>query len=283
MSKLKFAELGKIYRIVINDDATHRRLRVFRFSKIGFALTIITSAVVLILGMYAILALTPLRQTIPGYPDAHFRRDAVSNAIKIDSLESIITRWELYSESLSRVLSGEESIDREAIRRSSGTKYLSDKASLELARRDSMLRRKVEAEEQFGVSGSRDKDLPITGMHFFAPCSGVVSQPFDGNIHLGTDISCPEGSTIYSVLDGTAIFEGWNDQSGYTLHIQHKGEIVTSYKHLRRVLVRPGDAIKAGTPVGILGSSGELATGDFLHFELWHNGAAIDPTLYINF
>ena len=41
-------------------------------------------------------------------PNGSARRDAVRNAIKIDSLENVITRWELYTENLKRALSGEE-------------------------------------------------------------------------------------------------------------------------------------------------------------------------------
>ncbi len=41
-------------------------------------------------------------------PNAGARRDAVRNALVIDSLENVITRWELYTENLKRALSGEE-------------------------------------------------------------------------------------------------------------------------------------------------------------------------------
>ena len=66
-------------------------------------------------GLYALIALTPLRTTIPGYPDAHFRREAVENAIKIDSLESAITRWKLWSENLTRVLSGDKTLNLDSL------------------------------------------------------------------------------------------------------------------------------------------------------------------------
>ena len=44
-----------------------------------------------------------------------------------------------------------------------------------------------------------------------------------------------------------------------------------------------GDAVKAGTPVGVLASSNSLTKGDHLHFELWFEGSAIDPVQYIKF
>lgn len=107
--------LNKVYRLSIVEDETHRRVRSYRFTRLGFALTVVTTFVVIVGGLYALIALTPLRTTIPGYPDAHFRREAVANAIKIDSLESAITRWKLYSENLSRVLAGDTTINLDSL------------------------------------------------------------------------------------------------------------------------------------------------------------------------
>lgn len=107
--------LNKVYRISVVEDETHRMIRSYRFSRLGFILTVVTVFVVVLGGLYALIALTPLRTTIPGYPDAHFRRVAVENAIKIDSLESSLTRWKLYSENLSRVLAGDTSINIDSL------------------------------------------------------------------------------------------------------------------------------------------------------------------------
>lgn len=112
MGKKKF---NKAYRLTVTEDETHRQLRSYRVTRLGIILTAITSFVVIIGLLYALIAFTPLRTTIPGYPDPHFRREAVNNAIKIDSLEAAITRWKLYSENLSRVLSGDTTINLDSL------------------------------------------------------------------------------------------------------------------------------------------------------------------------
>jgi hypothetical protein len=103
------------FRLNIVKESTQETVRSFRFTRAGAILAGITTFVVILGGLYALIALTPLRTTIPGYPDAHFRREAVSNAIKIDSLESAITRWKLYSENLSRVLAGDTTINLDSL------------------------------------------------------------------------------------------------------------------------------------------------------------------------
>lgn len=105
----------KFYRVVVTEEGTERELRSFHYTRLGFIVAVITAFIVILGSLYALVALTPLRTTIPGYPDAHFRREAVNNAIKIDSLESAITRWKLYSENLSRVLSGNSTINLDSL------------------------------------------------------------------------------------------------------------------------------------------------------------------------
>ena len=46
---------------------------------------------------------------------------------------------------------------------------------------------------------------------------------------------------------------------------------------------KTGDKVSAGTPIAIVGGTGNTADGEHLHFELWHKGEAVDPTKYINF
>ena len=55
------------------------------------------------------------------------------------------------------------------------------------------------------------------------------------------------------------------------------------YKHNAELLKKTGDKVQAGEAIAIIGNSGELSTGPHLHFELWHNGTALNPEEYIDF
>ena len=82
------------FRLSLVDDMTHRKLWVVHFTKAGFLVRVISAIVVLFAIVYALLAYTPLRTSIPGYPSAHTKRAAIQNAIRIDSLENVISRGE---------------------------------------------------------------------------------------------------------------------------------------------------------------------------------------------
>lgn len=106
---------NKAYRLSVEEENTGRGIRTYRFTRLGLIIRIITAFVVVLGGLYCLISFTPLRTTIPGYPNAHFRKEAVKNAIKIDSLESAITRWKLYSENLSRVLAGDKTLNLDSL------------------------------------------------------------------------------------------------------------------------------------------------------------------------
>ena len=269
------------YRAALIDAFSHERLWSIVFTRPAFIIAAISGAVLLLLICFLLIAFTPLRTFIPGYPNAQARRTAVQNAIRIDSLETQILQWELYTENLKRVVAGEEPLllDSLILKQQAAGKDL-DPAFL--ARRDSLLRARVVEAEQFEVSGPR-RDLPIEALSFYTPLKGVVSQGFDRTLHPYVDVTAPTGTAVMAVLDGTVVFAGWEEADGYTLAIQHKGDILSVYKHNEKLLKKAGESVKAGTPVALVGSSSSLTKGDHLRFELWYAGEAVDPAAYISF
>lgn len=271
------------FRISIVDDMTHKQLWVVRFTRIGFFVFVISAVTVMMAASFSIIAFTPVRTFIPGYPDAHTKRAAINNAIRIDSLQNVIYTWMFYTENLKKVMEGEDPVAIDSIIRSTSASGAAGIAGKNLAGQDSVLRENVRKAEQFGLSQSADRNLPIEGMHFFTPLKGVISQGYDQILHPYVDITAPANSVVMSVLDGTVIGAGWSDDSGYTIQIQHSDDLVSVYKHNQKLLKKTGDKVSAGTPVALVGNTGALTTGDHLHFELWYKGEAVDPTKYINF
>ena len=265
----------RTYWLSLVDNETHDPLRAIRFNKVQLVYGIITAVLALLLVSYCLFAFTPLRTIIPGYPNAHSKREAVTNALKIDSLENALLRWNLYAEHLDRVLTGEQTANYDSLVRLGTARYLSDKSAEELARRDSLLREAVQKEDQFGVSNRAERDLPLEGMHFFTPLKGVVSTGYDRVLHPAVDLSAPTGSVVSAVLDGMVVFTGWDAEAGYVIILQHRGDLISIYSNNQKVLHTAGESVKAGTPVALV--------GDHLHFELWQNGQSVDPTRYISF
>ena len=271
------------FRLTLVDGKTHKHLWSAHFTKVGFIVAIISALVMLSAAVFCVVAYTPVRTFIPGYPDAHSKRAAIQNAIRIDSLENVIYRWELYSENLRRVVEGQEPLKIDSLINAAQASRTATADAADLLSKDSLLREVVREEEEFGISARNKRDLPIEGLHFFTPLKGVVSQGYDANIHPYIDITAPAGSVVKATLDGTVIFSGWSEEAGNTIQIQHESDIVSIYKHNEKLLKKVGEKVTAGAPIALVGNTGDISTGTHLHFELWHKGDTVDPTLYIKF
>lgn len=98
--------------------------------------------------------------------------------------------------------------------------------------------------------------------------------------HAGIDLAAPIGSAVYAPSGGVVRFAQWNGGYGLFVVLDHGGGLMTRYGHLSRVNVVPGQVVRAGDLLAYVGSSG-LSTGPHLHYEIWFNGAAIDPGRYL--
>lgn len=271
------------FRISVIDDMTHKQLWEKRFSRTLIFVITISTITVIMAASFSLIAFTPLRTLIPDYPDAHTKREAINNAIRIDSLQNIIYTWMFYTDNLKKVINGEDPVVIDSIIRNTPKNDVTAGSRKSLEKQDSTLREDVRKTEQFGLNTTAERHLPIEGMHFFPPLKGVVSQGYDQFLHPYIDITAPANSVVMAVLDGTVISAGWSDDSGYTIQIQHSDDIISIYKHNQKLLKNTGDKVTAGSPVALVGNTGALTTGDHLHFELWYKGEAVDPTKYINF
>lgn len=268
------------FEFSIIDPSSERKT--LRMSRLALTLGLSCAAILIVLLIYCIIAFTPIRTTIPGYPDAHARKTAIANAIKIDSLERVLSRWDIYALNLSRVLRGETTFNRDSVSILSGPSFLSDKSEKELEASDSLLRESVIKAEQFRLSSGAGKSLPVEGRIFFTPLKGLVSEVFDKYAHPAIDITAKSGSVVSAIADGTVIYSGYDEELDYVLIIQHKDNLVSMYGKCYRILKNSSDAVKAGTPIAMIGGESQSATGH-LHFALWQDGEALDPSKYITF
>jgi murein DD-endopeptidase MepM/ murein hydrolase activator NlpD len=117
----------------------------------------------------------------------------------------------------------------------------------------------------------------------FGPTTFWFEPPYGSyaHFHTGIDMVEPFGSAIYAADDGVVALVG-STTSGYGKYvvIAHSGGFDTLYGHLSTTLVKVGQRVTQGTPVGLEGSTGN-STGPHLHFELRIGQKPVDPTPYL--
>jgi murein DD-endopeptidase MepM/ murein hydrolase activator NlpD len=122
-------------------------------------------------------------------------------------------------------------------------------------------------------------------MQFAIPGEGKIISHFgprSGRMHTGTDIKMQKGDTIYAAFNGSVSRASYYYGYGNLVVIQHDKNIETYYGHLSRFLVKSGDWIQKGEPLGLAGATGR-ATTSHLHFEIRENNNPYDPELVFDF
>lgn len=134
-------------------------------------------------------------------------------------------------------------------------------------------------------------DVRGTGV-FVRPGYGAITSHFGPRfhpilhytrMHTGTDFALGDGLT-YAADQGTVIIAGYINGYGNTVVIDHgmiNGQrVATLYAHHASLLVQPGDVVRKGVPIALVGSTG-YSTGPHLHFEVRVDGAVEDPVPWL--
>lgn len=100
-----------------------------------------------------------------------------------------------------------------------------------------------------------------------------------GSMHTGIDLAAPMRTPEYAVMDGIVLEAGPASGYGLVVSIQHDNGDVTVYGHMDEILVEPGELVRAGDTIALLGNRGQ-STGPHLHFEVHKgglDGTKVDP------
>jgi murein DD-endopeptidase MepM/ murein hydrolase activator NlpD len=273
------------YRFSVVNDTTFEEVWRIKLTQYN-AFLLVTFLILFIIGATtSLIAFTNLKEFIPGYPDVTMRRNILISAIRLDSLDRELALRDKYFANLNSIIAGKGPANMITAQDASGN-YKAIK--FRNIPEDSALRTQVENSERYNLTLGPNSSEPVTSLaslHFFAPVKGVISGHFDLRTkHYGTDIVTKPKSQVSAALDGTVIFTGWTMETGFVIEVQHPNNIVSVYKHNESLLKETGDLVRAGEPISIVGSSGELYTsGPHLHFEIWYKGSPLDPEEHILF
>ncbi len=111
---------------------------------------------------------------------------------------------------------------------------------------------------------------------------GQRTDPFDGNqaMHRGIDFAGAAGAQVLAVADGIVSHTGVDGGYGRMVEITHGNGYVTRYAHNAKLLVKPGQTVKRGDAIALMGSTGR-STGTHVHFEVLRNGQPINPLSFV--
>ncbi len=280
-SSKNLKETSNKYRLVILTDNTFEEKLSFRLSLNGIILFVFFLLFFCFLSSFLVLSYSPLKEHIPGRSSSEVQKSLIDLAVRSDSLEKRLKTRAHYLNNIMSIVKGSPLADSLVLEDVFDKKISIDELE-KSSSEDSVLRTEVESIETgtiFEKKSYRSKQ-PL----FLSPISGVITDLYNKKIgHYGIDIVAKENEPIISVLEGSVIISHWTNETGYVIGVQHKDNFISFYKHNSVLLKKVGDFVLAGEQIAIIGNSGQLSSGPHLHFELWHNGEAVNPQEYINF
>lgn len=93
--------------------------------------------------------------------------------------------------------------------------------------------------------------------------------------HKGLDLRSPEGTPVRACADGVVTLADNLYFSGNAVYLDHGLGVATAYLHMSKILVRPGDQVRRGQVIGLVGATGRV-TGPHLHLSLFAQGQSVD-------
>lgn len=149
---------------------------------------------------------------------------------------------------------------------------------LEVAKENTVEKLNIDTTESIAdINGIKVATLPVTGT--ISSRYGVSSK-IRVSTHTGLDIAATTGTPIKVVADGTVTFAAYSGSYGYIVKVDHGNGVETWYGHTSKMLVKEGQAVKAGDTIALVGSTGN-STGPHLHFEVRINGEHVNPQKYL--
>lgn len=108
----------------------------------------------------------------------------------------------------------------------------------------------------------------------------LYNGKFSGNYHKGVDQRSPQGRTIRTIAGGKVMIARQYRLHGGVVGVDHGQGLSSIYIHQSRIDVKPGQILKQGDPVGLVGSTG-FATGPHLHWGMYVQGNPVNPVSFV--
>ena len=240
---------------------------------------------VILFVLLLLMAYTSILDILPKYrtQSERLNEQLTEHIMRLDMMERNMNDILAYNEAVATIMGGSTPTLHSTILTDT-IRY--DKSRILPTRADSLLRDALESiTGEYSLSNT--KPLQSESARFSTPMRGSIIRNFDApeSSYDIAIISLDGESSVMSVERGTVL--AVEEQADGTLNviIQHTEGYISVYKNLGETLVRKGQSVQSGAVIGrIRTSAGEgIEEKNILTFELWHNGTAIDPELYILF
>ena len=195
--------------------------------------------------------------------------------------------WEdmlTYNENVAMILEGRTPVVRTPM--TDGDTTSLDKTLVPPSQFDSLLRAQMEGDGDYSLARTlASRASGGSKLTFAAPVEGIIKRHFSReDNYLGIGIQAAPNSPVTSIDDGTVVDVVTTGESGTVVSVQHFNGFISIYRNLSQVLVSKGQSLKSRQVIGYNAMPGVGdKTNPIFEMEIWSEGKAVDPEIYIVF
>lgn len=283
--KRKINNLFRPKRLSLTDPIRRKEDWNVRISAAGLIGGVAAFCLFMFLLVLLLVAYTPVLDIFPGYRTSAERShdELVQNIMRIDSLERRMNDMLTYNENIAMIMEGRTPVLRTPM--NDDTTRL-DKTLVPPSQLDSLLRAQMEGEGDYSLSRTlREREHGGSLPEFAAPVEGIITRHFSRKDNsLGVGIQAAPNAPVTAIDDGTVIDVAAGVDGGNTVTVQHFNGFISVYRNLAQILVSKGQPLKSGQVIGYnaMREVGDR-TNPLVELEIWNEGKAADPEIYIVF
>lgn len=273
-------KLLRKYRLTIHNENKLENVLGFYISPLWAIITLFFSFLLVAGVIFLIITFTPVGNLIPGYVSESTKEKLISYNLRIDSLTREVAKQDRYLANIRAIMNGEITLDSI---KNSPEQISSDSFPITRSENEERFATEWENRERYNLISQATNVASLQELNLFRPTQGEVITPFDeAGGHFGVDIAEIPGESVLAIHDGVVIMSDYTAGDGYTIVLQHRENVVSVYRNCHRLLKGVGEEVVGGEVIGILSNNRE-ENDSYLHFEIWHRGKPLDPSIYIAF
>ena len=280
-SKSFRSKLLRKYRLTIHNENKLENVLGFYISPLWVIVSLFFSFLLVAGVIFLIIVFTPVGNMLPGYMSESTKEKLISYNLRIDSLTREVDKQDRYLANIRAIMSGEITLDSI---KNSPQHITSDSFPITRSETEEQFVREWEERERYNLISQATNVASLQQLNLFRPTQGDVITAFDeAKGHFGVDIAEIPGESVLAIHDGVVVMSDYTANDGFTIVIQHRENVISVYRNCHSLLKSVGDEVVGGEAIGILNNDNTENRNAYLHFEIWHRGKPLDPSIYIAF
>ena len=283
---MNIKELFRKRRFAMSDPVDEKDDWRVHISPMGLLGSLAAFCIFLFLLVLILVAYTPILDIFPGYRTAAERShdELVQGIMRVDSLERRMNDMLIYSENVAMIMEGRTPVVNNPL--AENDTLTLDKTLVKPSTLDSLLRAQMEGEGLYSLARAVEERGGEGRSKVFAlPIEGIITRHFSRqDNYLGVGIKAAPNAPVTSIAEGAVVDVATSDDKGTSVTVQHFDGYVSVYKNMTQVLVDKVQTLKSRQ---VIGYNAMPQVGDrsnpLFEMEIWYEGKAVDPEIYIVF